>query len=104
MNNASGEMSIITSSALDIAHQLDSGALSSLQVVEAYLDQIERYNRTGLGLNAIISVAPRESVLAQARVLDEERRLGRIKSELHGIPIVVKVLSSADNVSAQWLD
>jgi amidase len=65
-------------------------------VVEAYLDQIERHNRAGLALQAIISVAPRESVLAQARILDEERRQGRkIRSALHGVPIVVKVLFSA---------
>jgi amidase len=87
------KMSILTASALEIAHQLDAGSLSSVQVVEACLDQIERHNRAGLGLHAIISVAPRESVLAQAQTLDDERRRGSGRSRLHGVPIVVKVPS-----------
>ncbi|PSR82679.1 amidase-like protein [Coniella lustricola] len=66
------------------------GHLSSQDLVSAFLDQIDRHNGQGLGLRAVLSVCPKETALAQARQLDEERRRGETRSELHGIPIIIK--------------
>lgn len=67
------------------------GHLTSEDMVLSFLDQIARHNNDGLKLRAIISVCPRDVATAQARMLDEERRRGELRSELHGIPIIVKV-------------
>ncbi|KAJ0119828.1 hypothetical protein J7T55_014033 [Diaporthe amygdali] len=69
---------------------MQDGHLSSEDLVNYFLDQIERHNDLGLKLKAILSVCPRDLAISQAKVLDEERRQGKVRSDLHGIPIVVK--------------
>jgi amidase len=84
-------MSILCSSAFELQHQLSTGSLTTVELMEIFLNQIEQHNKQGLELKAVISVAPRDKVLARARCLDEERSRGTVRSKLHGIPIIVKV-------------
>ncbi|WP_213999562.1 amidase [Arsukibacterium sp.] len=67
---------------------LTSGKLSSEQLVTYYLQQIETHNKTGYQLAAISDINP--DALAQARQLDAERRQGKLRSALHGLPVVLK--------------
>jgi amidase len=67
---------------------LTSGVVSSEILVQAYLDRIERIDRAGPSLNSVLSLNP--NALEQARALDEERRNGRVRGPLHGIPILLK--------------
>lgn len=67
-----------------------TGKLTSEALVNSLLDQISRHNHSGMKLNAVLSVCPRNLAVAQAKKLDEERRRGDIRSDLHGIPIVLK--------------
>lgn len=64
------------------------GELTSLALVDYYLDRIERLDRAGPSLNAIARVA--SDARAQARALDGERRDRGPRGPLHGIPLVVK--------------
>lgn len=73
----------------DLRRMLDSQQITSVQIVEQYLEQIDRYEPV---LNALASIAPRDSLRRIAESLDDERRAGRVRSPLHGIPIVLKVL------------
>lgn len=68
------------------------GRLSSEELVKSFLDQISRHNHDGLALRAVTSTCPRDVAISQARMLDDERQRGEIRSELHGIPIVIKVI------------
>jgi aspartyl-tRNA(Asn)/glutamyl-tRNA(Gln) amidotransferase subunit A len=65
---------------------LQSGAVSSVDLVNACLARIDVYNPK---VNAFITVT-RETALAQAKALDAERRSGRVRGPLHGIPIALK--------------
>lgn len=79
---------------------MQDGHLCSEDLVNCFLDQIERHNKRGLKLNAILSVCPREVAISQAKALDEERRQRKARGELHGIPIKIKVrdtLGTIDN-------
>lgn len=87
-------MDVLTATATDLSEALNRGLTSSVQIVERYLDQIEKHNHEGLKLHAVIETAPRESVLAIAKRLDEERANGALRSPLHGIPLLVKVCIS----------
>ena len=80
----------IITTANELKQLLDSGKLTSIDIIDVYLKQIEDHNHNGLKLNALISVAPRDVLLATAERLDRERSNGGIRSPLHGIPIVVK--------------
>jgi amidase len=81
---------VLTATAADLRNLLQLGETTSVDIVEAYLAQIEKHNKAGLGLRAIISTAPREVVRSQAEALDSERRNGKVRSALHGIPIIIK--------------
>ncbi|OKL59330.1 hypothetical protein UA08_05396 [Talaromyces atroroseus] len=81
---------VLTATAADLRNLLQLGQTTSVEIVEAYLSQIEKHNKAGCELRAIISTAPREVALAQAEALDSERRSGQVRSALHGIPIIVK--------------
>ena len=89
-------MSISTAKLLEIdatglQEMMQSGNLTSVQLVKTVLAQIQAEDRQGACLNAIISTAPEKDLLIQAEQLDSERRQGKIRGPLHGIPIIVKV-------------
>lgn len=54
------------------------------------LANIERDNLHGLNLRAVFQVAPEHDLLRIAQTLDDERRAENLRSEMHGIPILVK--------------
>ena len=65
-----------------------SGRLSARSITEMYLNRIHELDRRGPALRAIIEVNP--DALEVAERLDEERREGRVRGPLHGIPVVLK--------------
>ncbi|MDE2720884.1 amidase family protein [Candidatus Palauibacter polyketidifaciens] len=67
---------------------LESGAATSVDLVDAYIARIAAYDRAGPTLNAIIRLHP--GAREQARRLDAERASGRLRGPLHGIPILLK--------------
>ncbi|KUJ14326.1 amidase-like protein [Mollisia scopiformis] len=81
---------VLTATAAELQQSLTIGTLTSVQIVETYLAQIEKHNHAGAHLNAVISVAPRELALKQAAKLDQERQEGKTRSPFHGLPIIVK--------------
>ncbi|KAJ5509770.1 hypothetical protein N7527_011913 [Penicillium freii] len=83
---------VLTATASDLRNLLDSGEVSSVKLVGLYLDQIARHNKQGLMLNAMISTASADHVLEEARMLDTERAQKGRRSNLHGIPIILKDL------------
>lgn len=84
-------INLLTTNAFELQKLLTGGHVRSTELVELYLDQIERHNHQNLKLNAMISTTPRDVVLHIAEILDKERASGTIRSQLHGIPIAVKV-------------
>ncbi|KAI1478464.1 amidase signature enzyme [Daldinia eschscholtzii] len=82
--------SILQASAATLQQQLSVGEVTSVRLVQEFLDQIERHNSNGMRLNAVISVLDRNLALETANRLDKERKHGKIRSSLHGIPIIIK--------------
>jgi amidase len=65
-----------------------AGRLSSRELTRAYLQRIGRIDHSGIQLNSVVEVNP--DALDLAAELDGERRHGRVRGPLHGIPILVK--------------
>jgi len=65
-----------------------SGRLTARAVAERYLARIEAVDRQGPMLGSVIEINP--DALAIADTLDEERRSGRTRGPLHGVPVLVK--------------
>jgi len=64
------------------------GSLTSKELVEAYLKRIEALDQNGPQLHSIIKVNP--LAIKEAEAMDAERKLGKSRGPLHGIPIVIK--------------
>ena len=80
------ELNEITISELQA--KMESGKYSSEQITKLYLDRIEAIDKNGCKLNAIIEINP--EALAIAKAMDTERKEGKIRGNLHGIPILIK--------------
>lgn len=68
--------------------EMAAGRTSSEAITRAFLRRIAAMDRKGPALHAIIATNP--DAIAQARALDAERRAGRVRGPLHGVPILVK--------------
>jgi amidase len=88
---ASSGFDPLTATASSLQYMLENNGLTSVQIIDTYLQQIHKFNHKGPCLNALISVAPRDILILTAGSLDEERRQGKVRSPLHGIPIILKV-------------
>ena len=65
--------------------KMGDNEISSEELVIMYLKRISEINQT---VNAILEINPQ--ALQIARSLDEERRSGKVRSLLHGIPVLLK--------------
>ncbi|PVH76796.1 amidase signature enzyme [Cadophora sp. DSE1049] len=84
------DLNLLKASASELQGQLQSGYLSSIQLVKACLKQISKYNHEEPVLRAIYAVPPEDKVLAVAEQLDKKRVEGRVRGLLHGVPLIVK--------------
>lgn len=71
-----------------IQSDMARGRLNAVDLTRSYLDRIARLDQAGPGVNAVIEVNP--EALAEAERLDGERIAGRLRSALHGTPILIK--------------
>ena len=72
----------------ELGDALDRGLVTSHVLVKDALDRIAAYDKAGPAINALIAINPQ--ALADADAMDAERRAGRRRGPLHGIPVVVK--------------
>ena len=73
---------------LELQDAMARGAVTSRQLVDAFLARIDAYDQRGPRINAFVTLNPRAREIADA--LDRERAAKGPRGLLHGIPIVVK--------------
>ncbi|MDF0541928.1 amidase [Sphingobium sp. H39-3-25] len=71
-----------------LTQEMAAGTITSEKAVRAYLARIAAMDRKGPRLNSIITLNPH--AIAEARALDAERRAGKLRGPLHGIPVLIK--------------
>ena len=89
-------MPVLSAAAFDVvgknitqlAEAQSHGRVTSLQLVDAYLARIARLDRAGPALHSVLAINPQAR--AQAQALDRERLAGKVRSPLHGIPLLIK--------------
>ncbi len=69
------------------AQQLAEGSLSVIELAHQTLAAIAQRNEA---LNAFVYALPPDQLLAEAEQLEQERRQGKLRGLLHGLPISVK--------------
>ena len=67
---------------------LAAGRWTAADLVRHYQARIRALDQTGPRLKAVIELNP--DALAMAQVLDAERRAGKVRGPLHGIPVLIK--------------
>ena len=71
-----------------LQQKMKDGSYTSHSITQLYLKRIEDIDKAGPKLNSVIEVNP--DALAMADSMDQERKNGKIRGPLHGIPVLVK--------------
>ncbi len=74
-----------TATIADLQAAMTGKRLTSVQLVQAYLGRIKAYDKP---TNSIRGVSP--TALSWASRLDAERRAGKVRGPLHGVPVLLK--------------
>jgi amidase len=72
----------------DLQSAMASGRMTARSITQMYLDRIQALDRTGPTLRAVLEINP--DALSIADSLDRERKVGKVRGPLHGIPILIK--------------
>lgn len=86
--NAPAEFAFIEATIADLQQKMKAGTLSSVELVQEYLKRIEAIDKNGPMLHSVIELNP--DAVSIATVLDKERKDGKLRGPLHGIPVLVK--------------
>ena len=78
----------------DLQGHMDAGRVTAAGLCAAYLQRIDEIDRSGSTLRSVIEVNPEAITIAEG--LDAERRAGRVRGPLHGIPVLIK-----DNIATR---
>lgn len=72
----------------ELQRGMSAGEFNSRAITEMYLKRIERIDSSGPTLNSIIELNP--DALAIADSMDQERKAGKLRGPMHGIPVLIK--------------
>ncbi len=77
--------------------EMTKGTRTSRSITELYLKRIEAMDKNGPRVNSVIEINP--DALSIADSMDRERKEGKIRGPLHGIPVLIKDnIDSSDNM------
>ena len=85
-----GVAELVSLNAVELSQKIHAKQLSCLEVMQAYLTLIERYNPK---VNAIVSLQPTDVLLQQAKERDAQLSHGESLGWMHGFPHAVKDLA-----------
>ncbi|MEP6765687.1 MAG: amidase [Gemmatimonadaceae bacterium] len=84
-------------SVIELQKRMTSGALTSRQLTEAYIARMNEIDSAGPTLHSVIERNP--DALSIADTMDKERKAGKARGPMHGIPVLIKDnIDSADKM------
>ncbi|MFT3909194.1 MAG: amidase [Ferruginibacter sp.] len=86
--NGTGDFALNEATIDMLQQKMQTGEFTSRSITELYLKRIDAIDKAGPKLNAVIEINP--DALAIADSMDKERKAGRIRGALHGIPVLIK--------------
>ncbi|KAA0991793.1 amidase [Dyadobacter aurulentus] len=72
----------------EMQKRMKEGKLTARKLTQFYLDQIKTIDENGPALKAVIELNP--DALAIADAMDRDRKAGKIRGIMHGIPVLIK--------------
>ncbi len=88
MTQTNADIDLVEASAAALAQAMAVGRTSAEALVQACLARMAAVDRRGPYLNSVIERNP--DALAIARALDAERKAGRLRGPMHGLPVLLK--------------
>ena len=79
---------VVERSITELSAAMRNGDTTARQITQEYLDRIAAMDHAGPALHYVIETNP--DALSIADSLDAERRAGRLRGPMHGIPVLVK--------------
>ncbi len=86
--SVTGTIDIAEAGVVTLQAAMQSGKTTSQALVRTYLARIKAYDKSGPRINSVIELNP--DALIIARELDKERKAGKVRGPLHGIPVLIK--------------
>ena len=72
----------------ELQQKMKSGEYTAHSITQLYLDRINQIDKAGPKLNSVIEINP--DAIAIADAMDVERKNGKVRGPLHGIPVLIK--------------
>lgn len=72
----------------ELQQKMKDGTYTSRKITELYLQRIEAIDKKGPAINAVIELNP--DALSIADAMDAERKAGKVRGPMHGIPVLIK--------------
>ncbi|MBD2757827.1 amidase [Spirosoma validum] len=72
----------------ELQQKMQSGEYTAEAIAQLYLDRIDAIDKKGPRLNAVIELNP--DALTIAKTMDQERKDGKLRGPMHGIPVLIK--------------
>ena len=72
----------------ELQQKMQSGEYTAHSITQLYLDRINQIDKAGPKLNSVIEINP--DAIAIADAMDVERKNGKLRGPLHGIPVLIK--------------
>ena len=72
----------------DLQEKVKKGELTYEQITDQYLQRIDKLDKKGPAINVVIELNPDAKNFAKE--MDKERKNGKVRSPLHGIPVLIK--------------
>jgi len=71
-----------------LQEKMQQGQATSVSITQLYINRIKTIDRQGPKINSVIELNP--DALSIAAAMDNERKQGKVRGPLHGIPVLVK--------------
>ena len=72
----------------ELQQKMQNGTYTAKSLAELYLKRIEAIDKKGPALNSVIEINP--DALSIAENMDRERKEGKVRGPMHGIPVLIK--------------
>lgn len=80
---------VLNEATIDVLQEkMKTGEYTSQSITDLYLKRIEAIDKNGPAINAVIEINP--DALSIAADMDKERKAGKVRGPLHGIPVLIK--------------
>ena len=81
----------------ELQKKMQTGEYTSRSITQLYLGRIDAIDKKGPSINAVIEINP--DALSIADSMDTERKNGKVRGPMHGIPVLIKDnIDTGDNM------